>query len=123
VTNNVFAGVRDVIYAEDRAVIDARGNRVWSRDLCRPRFEPRYRDRYAPVWGGGPGGGGWSCQYDPYPRDWWEPEDGAYLDYGYQLDGWDRFQQGYGWYDRDGRYIDDGRAVGDNRWRGRGWGW
>lgn len=122
VTDNVFGGVRDVIYAEDRAVVQASGNRVWSQDLCRPRFEPRYRDRYAPSWGGG--NGVYDCQYTPYPRDWWEPEDGQYRDYGYQLDGYDRYEQGYGWYDRDGRYVADDRYRGDDRWsRGGGWGW
>jgi hypothetical protein len=121
VTNNSFAGVRDALYAEERASIQARGNRVWSRDLCRPRFENRYRDRYAPSWGGG--NGQYDCQLTPYPRDWWEAEDGQYADHGYQLDGYDRYQQGYGWYDRDGRYVSDDRYRGDDRWSrgGRGW--
>lgn len=126
VTDNVFARVRDVIYAEPRASVEARNNRVWSRgDICRPRFEHRYRDRYAPYWGDG---GGWSCQDYAYPRDWWDEEEGGYglpyYDDGYALDGYDRFREGYGWYDSSGRYVQDSRYVGDARWgRGRGRGW
>ena len=119
VTGNSFAGVRDAIYAEERATIQARGNSVWSRDLCRPRFENRYRDRYAPSWNGNDGG--YDCQQTPYPRDWWEAEDGPYFDQAYVLDGYDRYQQGYGWYDRAGRYIPDDRYRGDDRWRRGGW--
>lgn len=123
VTNTIFAGVRDAIYAEERAVIQARGNRVWSQHLCRPRFNERYRGRYEPSWGGS-SSGHYDCQYTPYPRDYWEAEEGDYYNYGYQLDGYDRYQQGYGWYDRDGRYISDDRYRGEDRWnRGGGWGW
>lgn len=126
IRNNSFAGVRDVIYAEDRASIEASGNRVWSRgDICRPRFNPRYRDRYAPSWESRPESG-WECQNRPYPRDWWDQDEGSlgqpYYDDAYSLEGYDRFQQGYGWYDRDGRYISDDRRRGDDRWRGGRWG-
>ena len=121
VTNNIFAGVRDAIYAEERAVIQARGNRVWSQHLCQPRFSERYRGRYEPSWGGS-SGGYYDCQHTPYPRDYWEAEEGDYRDYGHQLDGYDRYQQGYGWYDRDGRYVSDDRYRGDARWGGGGWG-
>ena len=128
ITDNVFAGVRQLVFAEDRASVEESGNRVWSRhDICRPQFQPRYRDRYAfaPA-----RGQSWQCQYDPYPRDWWAQDDGwygdPYQDYAYGLDGWDRYNQGYGWYDQNGRYTYDDRYVGDSRWnRGgrRGWGW
>ncbi|MBA4806651.1 hypothetical protein [Brevundimonas sp.] len=119
VTGNSFAGVRSAIYEEERAIIDARDNRVWSQDLCRPRFEHRYRGRYGLYEGGSRS---YDCQYSPYPRDWWQAEDGPYFDYGYALDGYDRYRQGYGWYDRDGRYVSDNRYFGDDRWnRGGGW--
>lgn len=126
VRNNVFSRVRDVIYAENRAVIEASGNRVWSRyDICRPRFDPRWRDRYTPSWDRGQDRG-WYCENRPYPRDWWDADEGSlgvpYANDAYELDGYDRFQQGYGWYDRDGRYISDDRRRGDDRWRGGGWG-
>ncbi|WP_262422451.1 hypothetical protein [Brevundimonas denitrificans] len=111
-------GVRQLVFAEDRASVEENGNRVWSRhDICRPQFQPRYRDRYAfaPA-----RGQSWQCQYDPYPRDWWAQDDGwygdPYQDYAYGLDGWDRYNQGYGWYDQNGRYIDDSRYLGDARW-------
>jgi hypothetical protein len=49
--------------------------------------------------------------------------DGAYGDpyddYFYTPDSYGRFQQGYGWYDSSGRYIDDARFQGDSRWRER----
>ena len=124
VTNNVFARVRQVYYEEARAIVDAEGNVVYSRALCRAQFRPRYRDRYEPYFGAG--GPGWRCAYDSYPQDWWRQEDG-YFGYGYEddggyyLDGYDRYQQGYGWYDRDGRYIRDDRYHGDRRWSGGGW--
>ncbi len=127
VRNNVFAGVREVIYSEDRAVVNAGGNRVWSRyDVCRPQFQPRYQDRYAPSWGPRPNSY-YSCEYSPYPRDWWDQEEGGlgadYVNDAYVLDGYNRFQQGTGWYDSQGRYIEDDRYRGDDRWRERSrWG-
>lgn len=126
VTDNVFSGVREVLYEEPRAVIEASGNLVYSRDLCRPSFRPRWRDRYEPYWGSG--GQGWRCVYDSYPQQWWGQEDGAlgypYEDFGVGYpDGYARFQQGYGWYDRDGRYVPDDRHVGDRRWGGGGGFW
>lgn len=125
VTNNVFSGVREVVFAEDRASVERSGNRVWSRsDICRPQFRPRYRDRYEPVFDSREDS--WRCQYEPYPRDWWAEEDGwmgfPYRNDGYELSGWDRYQDGWGWYDRDGRYIEDDRYRGDRRWSGGGWG-
>ena len=129
ITDNVFSGVREVVFAESRASVERSGNRVYSRhDICRPQFRPRYRDRYEPYFGDyGGGSNDWRCQYDPYPRDWWAEEDGwmgfPYEDDSYHLQGYDRYQQGYGWYDRDGRYIDDDRYRGEDRWgRGGGWG-
>jgi|GEM_PF-448259 len=120
VTGNVFAGVQDVFYREDRAVIEARNNRVWSRnDICRPTWRAVYRDRYAPQWDERPGAG-WACQATPYPQQWWGEEDGSfglpYVNDAWSMQGYDRFQYGYGWYDRDGRYVNDDRYWGDERW-------
>ena len=121
VTDNVFAGVREVIYAENRATVEASGNRVWSRYLCTARFRDRYRGRYEPYW---QGGSGWECMYGAYPQNWWENEDGLlglpYQDDGYQLEGYREYQSGVGYYTRDGRYVRDDRDRGDDRWRGRG---
>ncbi|WP_298744532.1 hypothetical protein [uncultured Brevundimonas sp.] len=121
VINNVFAGVRQVIYREGRANVQARGNLVYSPYLCRPQFYNRYRGRHEPYWQSGEG---WECASGPYPRDWWDDEDGLlgleYHDDGYSLDGYDRFLDGYGWYDYDGGYIYRDRPRGDDRWRG-GW--
>lgn len=121
VTGNVFAGVRDVFFRETRAIIDARNNRVWSRnDICRPSFRPRYRDRYEPYWEPRPDQD-YACQWGPYPQQWWYEEEGSmglpYADDGYRMDGYGDYQSGYGWYDRDGRYVDDRRRRGDDRWR------
>lgn len=123
VRNNSFVGVLDVFYREYRAQIDASGNRLWTDGpLCRPSFRPRYRDRYEPQWTQRPDQG-WVCEYSPYPRDWWDEMDGAYGDpyddYFYTPDNYGRFQQGYGWYDSQGRYIDDSQYRGDSRWRDR----
>lgn len=125
IVNNVFAGVRQVIYREDRATVEASGNRVWSRYACQPQFRDRYRGRYEPYWRPGDG---WTCEINSYPRDWWDDEDGIlglpYQDDGYRPDGYDDYRDGQGWYDRDGRYIPDTRYRGDDRWsRGGGvWG-
>lgn len=117
VTNNVFAGVREVIYREPRASVEASGNQVWSQYLCRPQFRDRYRGRYEPYWRPGEG---WTCVYGSYPRSWWEDEDGMlgveYADDGYQLDGYEDYRDGNGWYDRDGRYVQDQRYRGEDRW-------
>ena len=123
ITNNVFAGVQQVIFAEPRATVEASGNRVWSQSVCRPTFRDRYRGRYEPYWNPGDG---WSCVYGPYPRDWWDDEDGLlglpYQDDGFTLDGYDSYRRGEGWYDRDGRYVTNDRYTGDDRWsRGGGW--
>lgn len=117
ILDNVFAGVREVIYREPRASVEARGNRVWSQHVCRPQFRDRYRGRYEPYWRPGDG---WECARGPYPRDWWGQEDGMlgveYQDDGYRLDGYEDYQDGDGWYDRDGRYIRDDRYQGEDRW-------
>ncbi len=123
VRDNVFVGVMDVFYREYRASLEASGNRVWSNNqICRPTYQPRYRDRYAPQWAQRPDQG-YACQYTPFPRDWWDDMDGGYGDpyddYAYQPDNYGRFQQGYGWYDSQGRYIDSDRQRGDDRWRNR----
>ena len=122
VVNNVFSGVRQVIYAEvedyNRTSIEASGNRVWSQSLCSARFRERYRDRYEPHWLGGQG---WECVYGAYPLHWWDEADGRlglpYEDDGYQLDGYREFQDGRGWYTRNGDYVPAERPVGDARWR------
>ncbi|MDQ3125079.1 MAG: hypothetical protein M3Q74_05670, partial [Pseudomonadota bacterium] len=125
IVNNVFAGVRQVIYAEARANVQASGNRVWSQYACPPQFRDRYRGRYEPYWRPGDG---WTCEDSSYPRDWWDSQDSLlglpYSDDGYQPDGYDDYQNGTGWYDRDGRYIRDDRYRGDDRWSrgGRFWG-
>lgn len=124
VVNNVFASMREVIYREPRANVQASGNRVWSQYVCRPQFRDRYRGRYEPYWRPGDG---WECARGSYPRDWWSQEDGMlgvdYYDDGYRLDGYDDYQNGDGWYDRDGRYVQDDRYRGEDRWsRGGGGG-
>ena len=117
VVNNVFSGVREVIYAENRATVEASGNRVWSQFLCRAQFRDRYNGRYEPYWRPGQG---WECMYGAYPQNWWEDEDGLlglpYQDDGYQLEGYRDYQSGRGWYTRDGRYVADDRYRGDDRW-------
>jgi len=126
VTNNVFSGVgRRAIAFDDRVSAEISGNSVYSRAQCAPSFRPRWRDRHEPVWRA-PEHRGVECAYGSYPREWWDQEDGVlglpYEDQGYQLDGYDRFRQGYGWYDREGRYVYSDRPTGDQRWRGGGWG-
>ena len=117
VTNNVFAGVREVVYAEGRATVESSGNRVWSQYLCRPQFRDRYSGRYEPYWRANQD---YECMYGSYPQAWWDDEDGLlglpYRDDGYQLEGYRDYQSGRGWYDRNGRYIEDDRYRGDDRW-------
>lgn len=121
IVNNVFSGVREVIYAENRATVEASGNRVWSQYLCRAQFRDRYNGRYEPYWRPGQG---WECMYGAYPRNWWDDEDGLlglpYQDDGYQLDGYRDYQSGRGWYTRDGVYVPNDRYQGEDRWRGGG---
>ncbi len=123
VTNNVFVGVTDPFYREYRATLDASGNRVWSDgQVCQPSYQPRYRDRYEPQWSQSQDRG-YQCQYTPYPRDWWDEMDGEYGDpyddYYSTPDQYGRFQQGYGWYDQQGRYVNADRPSGEARWRNR----
>jgi hypothetical protein len=118
VADNVFARVREVIYAEPRAVVEASGNLVWSQSLCRARFRERGRSgRYEPYWTGGQG---WQCAYGSYPRDWYEEDEALlgipYEDHGYTLQGYDGYQSGYGYYTREGGYVEDRSAYGDARW-------
>ena len=126
VTDNTFVGVQQVFYRESRAQLTASGNRVWSdRPICRPTYRPVYQDRHAPYWSP-PSDQGYVCQRTPYPRDWWDDMDGAYGDpyddYAYSPTGYDRFEQGYGWYDGQGQYVDRPAPSGEDRWRGgRGW--
>jgi hypothetical protein len=124
VVGNVFAGVRDVVRGNSNGV-EISGNHVWSRQdsLCRPQMVRRYRDRYSPHWDDR---GGYACETSPYPQDWWRQDEGAfgvaYEDYAYRLPEYDRYQQGYGWYDCGGRYVSDDRYRGDERWSRGGWG-
>lgn len=123
VAGNIFAGVDRVFWNEPRASLEARDNRVWTRSAaCRPGFRPRYRDRYAPVWETDDRRG-YVCQYSAYPQAWWMEEEGAmgqaYVNDAYALEGWSGFQSGYGWYDRDGRYVPDRQLWGDDRWTDR----
>ena len=119
VTDNIFVGVAAVFQQEYRAQLTASGNRVWSDSLCRPSYRPVYQDRYAPYWD--QGGQGYQCQRSAYPRDWWDEMDGAYGDpyddYAYSPTGYDRFQQGYGWYNGQGQYVDQPTPRGEDRWR------
>ncbi|ADL02064.1 hypothetical protein [Brevundimonas subvibrioides] len=119
VTDNSFVGVTAVFQQEYRAQLTASGNRVWSDSLCRPTYRPVYRDRYAPYWA--QGGQGYECQRSAYPREWWDDMDGSYGDpyddYAYSPTGYDRFQQGYGWYTGQGQYVDQPSPYGDDRWR------
>ena len=123
VRNNSFVGVLDVFHREPRAIIDASGNRVWTdAPLCRPAYRPRYRDRHEPYWIQEPDQG-WTCEPSPYPRQWWDEMDGAYGDpydgFVWPPENYARFQEGYGWYDASGRYIESDRHRGDRRWGGR----
>lgn len=122
VKDNSFVGVTDVFQVEYRAQLTATDNRVWSDSLCRPIYRPVYRDRYAPYWNE-PAGQGYTCQRSAYPRDWWDEMDGAYgdpyLEHSASPIGYDRFQQGYGWYTGQGQYIDQRQPYGDSRWGSR----
>ncbi|AQR61297.1 hypothetical protein BZG35_06260 [Brevundimonas sp. LM2] len=127
VTDNSFVGVKAVFQPEPRAQLTASGNRVWSASLCQPVYRRVYRDRYAPDWFA-PFGAAYTCERSAYPRAWWDEMDGAYGDpysaHQYGPAGYDRFLQGYGWYDAYGRYIDRPRPFGEARWgdgRGRFW--
>lgn len=126
VRNGVFSGM-DWVFVEDRGgQILGGDNTVYDYARgCGLRFEWRYRDRYAPYWSTG-NDPRWTCAYDPYPRQWWDQEDGywghAYAGSGVRLDGYDLYQQGWGWYDCNNRYVPDRRHFGDDRWRRGGWG-
>lgn len=121
ITDNVFAQVRTPIDG-DRRYVEDRNNRTWSRrDICRPRYEDRYRGRYQPDMRSGSRN---DCQYESYPREWWGEEEGwygdmPYIDDAYRPQQYDQFEDGRGWYDRDGGYIDNDVCVGDARWRNR----
>jgi hypothetical protein len=128
ITDNMISGVREeVIYEESRSSVEASGNLVWSRYLCQARFRERSRGRYEPYWTGD--GNRWKCAYGPYPRDWWDDEEGLlgldYVDDGYTLEGYDTYQQGWGHWVRNGQgyvYVPDRSRYGDDRWiedRGR----
>ncbi len=121
IKNNVFSGMRWFDHVEPRASVDVSGNWIYTRqDLCRPIFRPMYRDRYAPDFRGS-GRGDYTCRYEPYPTDWWAEEEGwlgiDYYNDAYTLDGYDRYEDGYGWYDQTGRYVADERYYGDDRWK------
>ncbi|MBX9615346.1 MAG: hypothetical protein K2X25_07090 [Caulobacteraceae bacterium] len=123
IADNSFIGVERVFLREYRASLESSGNRVWSDSgLCQPRFRSRYRDRYAPFWEQG-SDEGWSCQYSPLPRQDWADMDGSYGAPYQEFVAWperyDSFEDGYGWYDGRGRYIDAPGPIGDRRWTHR----
>lgn len=119
IISNRISGTRDPILIDRRASAEVRGNELYSRSACAPEFRRRHRDRYAPVWREirYPGV---QCAFGSYRQDWWAEEDGLlglpFEDEGYYLEGYDRFQQGYGWYTADGRYVYADRPHGDSRW-------
>ncbi|MDP3370988.1 MAG: hypothetical protein U1E18_02145 [Brevundimonas sp.] len=125
VIGNVFAGVHDII--DGRGNLTVSNNKVWSRspELCRPTMVQRYRDRYSPSWPEDPRRG-YHCEISEYPRAWWRQDEGAfglaYEDYAYRPDQHDRYRDGWGWYDCEGRYVVDNRWRGDDRWNRGGWG-
>lgn len=120
VIGNVFAGV----YVPFHQGIEASENRVWSRaDQCKPSRVQRYRDRYSLAW---EDRGGFRCEISDYPRAWWDQDEGSYgypyENYAYRPDQWDRYRDGWGWYDCRGNYVNDTRYRGDDRWSRGGWG-
>lgn len=127
VIGNVFAGVDYLVDARDR--VDISNNRVWSREgrICEPVTVPvrRYRDRYSLSFPEDPRYG-YRCEIAPYPQAWWRQDEGAfglaYENYAYRPEQYDRYLDGWGWYDCKGRYVDDSRWRGDDRWRRGGWG-
>jgi len=125
VIGNVFAGVEHIIDA--RGDMTVSGNRVWSRSErhCKPVPVRRYRDRYSLSWPEDPRYG-YRCEVAEYPRAWWRQDEGAfglaYENYAYRPDQYDRYRDGWGWYDCQGRYVVDSRWQGEDRWRRGGWG-
>lgn len=120
VIGNVFAGVYNPVVGP----AEIANNRVWSRgDLCKPRMVQRYRDRYSPSW---EERGGYRCEISGYPQAWWEQDEGSYgypyENYAYRQDQWDRYRDGWGWYDCRGQYVNNNRYRGDDRWSRGGWG-
>lgn len=120
IKNNILADVsRRAWYQENRGVIMAEGNRVWSRTLCPLGYTPVYGNRFAPVWAGG-GGQGYSCMSYPYPREWWRRDESALgVTYDPRVsipDAYEQFRNGYGWYDCRGRFVSSGRYYGEDRW-------
>jgi hypothetical protein len=118
VTGNSFSGGGDSRYwlpfwSEPRAVLEAEDNRVWSTARCRPSYFQR-RGGWGSQYGvRGGGGQGWECVYASYPRDWWDQEDGlfgvSYADEAYVIEGYDSYRRGYGWYNREHRYVNGDR--------------
>ena len=124
ITNSHLVGMlRPIDWNRGQVVGDH--NRVWSKGPCRFVKERRYGNRYAMVMSGS--WEGFSCQSDPYPREWWARDEQALgVDYDPHVDfpeGWDRYKSGFGWYNCKGRYVDDRRHLFDDRWRrgSRGW--
>lgn len=126
VIGNWFGGVRAIIDGPGNMTVS--NNRVWSRfeDTCKPTMVQRFRDRYSPSWPEDPAKG-YFCDTTPYPRAWWQQDEGAfgvaYEDYAYRPDQYDRYLAGWGWYDCRGRYVANNRLRGDDRWTRGGWGW
>jgi hypothetical protein len=124
ITNSHLVGMRRPIDWV-RGQVDGDHNRVWSKVACGFENERRYGNRYAKVMRGSYEG--FSCQSDPYPREWWARDEQALgVDYDPHVDfpeGWDRYKSGFGWYDCKGRYVDDRRHLFDDRWRRGSLGW
>ncbi|MBU1346562.1 MAG: hypothetical protein KKA16_06370 [Alphaproteobacteria bacterium] len=126
ITNNVFSRVRTTVASEGRASVEETGSRVWTHsELCRPQLDWRYRDRYSLSWGPNEGRS-YRCDSSPYPQQWWAEEEGylgePYYNDGYNIDGYSAYGRGDGWYDCEGRYINDTRYRGNDRWSQGGWG-
>lgn len=122
VSGNTFAGVGQPV--DGRAQIS--NNRVWSttdQRHCKPRMVQRYKDRYSPSW---EDVDGMRCEVSDYPEEWWEQDEGAYgypyENYAYRPDQWDRYRAGQGWYDCEGRYVNNDRYRGEDRWDHGDWG-
>lgn len=125
VTNSILVGMDEPV-REERGRIAGDYNRVWSKYACRRwERERRYGNRHGLVLSGW--APGYSCQSDPYPREWWARDEQALgVEYDPHVDlpeGWNRYKSGFGWYDCKGRYVDDRRHLFDDRWRrgSRGW--
>ena len=124
VTNSELVGMHHP-FESQRGQVVGEHNRVWSKNVCWWEKERRYGNRYHMAISGGEDG--FSCQGDPYPREWWARDEqalGVVYDPHVELpDGWNRYKSGFGWYDCKGRYVEDRRHLFDDRWRRGSLGW